>query len=426
MKNFTFLIKTIIILIIILVEQNGFAQSPESMSYQAIIRNSGNSVITNQPVGVRVSILKNSATGTEVFKEFFSPNPTTNANGLLSLQIGSGTVLTGSFAGIDWSAGPYFIKTEIDPSGGTNYSVISTSQLMSVPYALYAKTAGNSSGASSWTTSGTDIYNTNTGNVGIGTNTPVTKLSVKAKADGTGISQVSPDGAVNIGFYTHTNGAYVQTNSDHDLNFATTNSTAKMTLQKTTGNFGIGTVTPTEKLEVNGKTKTTNLQVTNGAGAGKVLTSDANGNGSWTQVMRNDVLSIGPFSFVSNFGGHYLNTIKAFFPTNVNNGNLIAQIHLPNSAVISGNITVYFLDNSAGDYSISLIRAGQGGGFPETLFSFNTSGTNTAVQTRQMPISTPMTIDNVTYNYYIGMGGDFLNGDGICGVKIPYSYPVNN
>lgn len=122
------------------------AQAPNLMSYQAVIRNSANTLVANQPVGVQVSILQTSATGTAVYKEVLSG--TTNTNGLLTLQIGSGTAISGSFSGIDWSAGPYFIKTETDATGGTNYTITATSQLMSVPYALYAKTAGSGGGSS--------------------------------------------------------------------------------------------------------------------------------------------------------------------------------------------------------------------------------------------------------------------------------------
>jgi hypothetical protein len=119
------------------------AQAPEKMSYQAVIRNASNTLITNQAIGMRVSILQGSATGTEVYKELFNPNPQTNINGLLTIEIGSGLPITGTFAGINWANGPFFIKTETDPSGGTSYSIVGTSQLLSSPYALYAKNSGN-------------------------------------------------------------------------------------------------------------------------------------------------------------------------------------------------------------------------------------------------------------------------------------------
>jgi len=125
-----------------LVTLNSYAQSPHKMSYQAVIRNSSFNLVVNAPIGMKVSILQGSATGTAVYVE--TQTPTTNANGLATIEIGSGTVVTGTIAAIDWTAGPYFIKTETDPAGGTTYSITSTQQLMSVPYALYAKTSGSS------------------------------------------------------------------------------------------------------------------------------------------------------------------------------------------------------------------------------------------------------------------------------------------
>lgn len=115
-----------------------FAQSPEKMSYQAVVRNSGGVLLVNQNVGIRVQILQGSEFGAAVFVERHTT--ATNVNGLVTLEIGGGTPVLGTLAGINWSAGPYFLKTEIDPAGGTNYSIIGTTQLLSVPYALQAKT----------------------------------------------------------------------------------------------------------------------------------------------------------------------------------------------------------------------------------------------------------------------------------------------
>jgi len=116
------------------------AQAPERMSYQAIVRNASGQLLTNQNVAVRVSILQGSAAGTSVYSERVTG--TTNVNGLISLAIGSGTVLSGSFNTIGWGTNSYFLKTETDPAGGTNYTITGTSQLLSVPYALYAKSSG--------------------------------------------------------------------------------------------------------------------------------------------------------------------------------------------------------------------------------------------------------------------------------------------
>ena len=130
--------------LIMLVAYNicAFSQVPEKMSYQAVIRNANNVLIANQEIGMRISILQGSATGTPVFVETHTPN--TNANGLVTIEIGGGTPVSGTFAAIDWSAGSYFVKTEIDPGGGTAYTITGTNQLLSVPYSLYAKTSGTS------------------------------------------------------------------------------------------------------------------------------------------------------------------------------------------------------------------------------------------------------------------------------------------
>ena len=119
-----------------------FAQAPEKMSYQAIVRNAANTLVTNQPVGMQISILQGSATGTAVYVE--TQSPTSNANGLVTTEIGGGTVVSGNMATINWANGPFYIKTETDPTGGTSYTITGTSQLLSAPYALYAKTSGSS------------------------------------------------------------------------------------------------------------------------------------------------------------------------------------------------------------------------------------------------------------------------------------------
>jgi len=98
-------------------------------------------LVVNASVGVRVSILQGSPTGAVVYSEVYQPNPSTNANGLLGFNIGSGMPSVGLFAQINWSQGPYFVRVEADPNGGTNYFITSVSQLLSVPYALHARTA---------------------------------------------------------------------------------------------------------------------------------------------------------------------------------------------------------------------------------------------------------------------------------------------
>jgi len=129
----------IVILTTVLLSVTAFAQAPQKMSYQAVIRNSSNSLVTSSMVGMQISILQGSANGAPVYVE--TRSPITNANGLVTMEIGSGTIVSGTFAAINWANGPYFIKTETDPTGGTTYTITGTSQLLSVPYALHAKTA---------------------------------------------------------------------------------------------------------------------------------------------------------------------------------------------------------------------------------------------------------------------------------------------
>jgi uncharacterized protein (TIGR02145 family) len=129
----------ILMLIGMLLTANLLAQSPEKLSYQAVIRDAGNALVTNQTISMKISILQGVPNGPAVYEELHSK--ATNANGLFSTEIGTGTLLSGNFSSIDWANGPYFIKTETDPTGGSNYTISGTSQLISVPYALFAKQA---------------------------------------------------------------------------------------------------------------------------------------------------------------------------------------------------------------------------------------------------------------------------------------------
>jgi hypothetical protein len=119
------------------------AQAPQKMSYQAVVRDASGKLISNHPVGFRISILQGITSGSVVYAETQTGN--SNANGLINLEIGTGAT-SDNFSAINWANGPYFIKTEIDPAGGANYTITGTSQLLSVPYALYAKTAESVSG----------------------------------------------------------------------------------------------------------------------------------------------------------------------------------------------------------------------------------------------------------------------------------------
>ena len=118
-----------------------FSRAPLTMNYQAILRNSSNQLIINTQVGMQISILQGSENGSAVYVE--TQTPSTNENGLITIEIGAGTVVSGDLTNIDWINGPYFLKTEVDPEGGTNYTITGVTQLLSVPYAFFAQKAGN-------------------------------------------------------------------------------------------------------------------------------------------------------------------------------------------------------------------------------------------------------------------------------------------
>lgn len=115
----------------------GNAQAPDRFSFQAVVRNTSNQLVTNQSVGIKISILEPLNMDPVVYSE--THQATTNANGLVTIEIGNGSIITGVFNTIQWDAGTHGIQCEIDPTGGTNYTISTVSQLLSVPYALYTK-----------------------------------------------------------------------------------------------------------------------------------------------------------------------------------------------------------------------------------------------------------------------------------------------
>jgi hypothetical protein len=118
-------------------------QEPESINYQAIIHNIAGEVVTAKVVSVKFSILAGNTYDTIIYSECHSA--TTNLIGLVSLTIGDGTDKTGNFTSIDWNADRYFLKVEIDVTGGTNYTDMGTLQILSVPYGLPEKTSKKAS-----------------------------------------------------------------------------------------------------------------------------------------------------------------------------------------------------------------------------------------------------------------------------------------
>jgi len=128
-----------ILVIMLLLTRMVSAQSPERFSFQSVVRNASGQVVSSQSVGIRLSVLQGSVSGSSVYVE--THVRTTTSTGLITLEIGSGTPVTGSLGAIDWSKGPFFLKTETDPAGGSSYQLVGTTQLLSVPYSLFAQSA---------------------------------------------------------------------------------------------------------------------------------------------------------------------------------------------------------------------------------------------------------------------------------------------
>lgn len=136
--------KLIAILVAMFLINTAFSQAPQKMTYQSVIRNGAGNLVASSPVGIRIQILQGSQFGAAVYVETHTAS--TNVNGLAAIEIGGGTPVLGTFSAINWATGPYFLKTETDPTGGTSYSIVGVNEMLSVPYALYAKNAGTKIG----------------------------------------------------------------------------------------------------------------------------------------------------------------------------------------------------------------------------------------------------------------------------------------
>jgi len=121
-----------------------FAQAPKGINYQGVARDNGGNAYASKTISVRISILKNSATGEVEYSETHKPQ--TNQFGLFTLVIGQGNKVTGDFAFVSWAIGNKWLQIEIDPNGESSFTLAGTQQLMTVPYAFYAEFAGNSNG----------------------------------------------------------------------------------------------------------------------------------------------------------------------------------------------------------------------------------------------------------------------------------------
>ena len=248
--------KLFTVFVIIALTISVFAQTPQKTSYQAVIRNSNDQLLTNHAIGMRISIIQGSSTGTVVYVE--THTATTNSNGLITIEIGGGIPVIGTFEEINWS-GTYFMKIETDPSGGTNYTITGISPILPVPYALFARTAGNVS----WQSNGSNIY-CNYVKVGIGTSTPEGYLQIYGNSSTDFPQLLLSEGEgdyARLSFNNSTEkknwsiaGRPDATDINSRLNFWYWNGTSGADIMSITGGgyVGIGTVTPNYKLDVRG------------------------------------------------------------------------------------------------------------------------------------------------------------------------------
>ena len=245
-----------------------FAQVPQGISYQAIALNGSGTPVVSSNVRVKLSILDTSATGTVLYSE--TQLKTTNAQGLFNLVIGQGTVVSGTFASISWGTNSKFLKVEMDATGGTNYAPVGTTQLLSVPYALYTDRVGSISGSSSINDdlienkSSSLIFDDYTDNKIYAYNGNIGTWSSQLYNGGTSVTIQESNGNAFFDDYTD-NKIYSYNGKTGTWSSQLYNGGTSVTIQASNGNAFFDDYTDNKIYSYNGKTGTWSFQTYNGS-----------------------------------------------------------------------------------------------------------------------------------------------------------------
>ncbi|MCD4697205.1 MAG: hypothetical protein K8S16_13290 [Bacteroidales bacterium] len=245
--------KSILTLLFLTLASTMLIAQPSAFKYQTVVRDATGEVLANQPVSFQISILQGSSSGTNVYTETHSS--TTNQFGLINMEIGSGTFVSGDFTTIDWGGDNYFLQIELDETGGTNYQLMGTSQLLSVPYSNYSFKTGDTT---RWMKGNNNALYYDNGNIGIGTNSPLWDYNLDVRGfntDNGGLVNLgNSDNSHRLSFFSgreYDPNPFIQWKEGDPLRFSTDEGGWSEKMRITSdGKIGIGTTTPSFNLDI--------------------------------------------------------------------------------------------------------------------------------------------------------------------------------